>query len=77
MKNLTYIGLMTLGLLNYSCDQKTNEQKGETVDAAEERNDTSLVNDDRKDDAEFIVKAANGGLLEVEAATLANKLATS
>lgn len=78
MKKLTYTGLIAASLFFINaCETKTNQQEGETVEAAEEKNDSTLTTDNKKDDADFLVKAANGGLLEVEAGRLAEKLASS
>ena len=78
MKKLTYTGLIAASLFfTYACETKTSEQKGETVGAAEEKNDTTLTSDNTKEDADFLVKAANGGLLEVEAGRIAEKQAVS
>ena len=78
MKKHSITALLAAGLFfAYACDNKTEEQKGETTEVAEERNDTTLTTDNAKDDAEFLVKAANGGMLEVEAGIMAEKLATS
>jgi putative membrane protein len=78
MKKTYLLAVLAGGLfLTYSCEEKSNDQKGETVEAAEERNDSTLRSDDKKEDAEFLVKAANGGLLEVEAGKLAQQQAVS
>lgn len=78
MKKVTFIGAIATGLfLTYACEQKTNEQKGETVKAAEEVNDSVLNNNNAKKDADFVVKAANGSLLEVEAGKLVEERATT
>src|SRR5690606_39857192 len=72
MKKSTMLGILSAGMfLTYGCEQKTSQEKGETVEAAIEANDSTLIRDEKKDDAEFLVKAANGGLLEVQAAKLA------
>jgi putative membrane protein len=73
--NIFSLALMLLSsVLLYNCNPKDS---GDSKDLAEEQNEEKF--DDRKaeKDADFVVDAADGGLLEVQAAELAMKTSTS
>ncbi|HMG92592.1 MAG TPA: DUF4142 domain-containing protein [Chryseolinea sp.] len=77
MKNIKILSLSLLllsSLLLYTCSTKDS---GDSKDLAEEQNEEKF--DDRKteNDAEFVVDAADGGMLEVQLAELAMKTSTS
>jgi len=82
MKKITFTFLL-VGSLFYmsSCNDQPKEEKAETVDIAEDKNDSILeaqnAADGAKRDADFIVTAANTDLKEIEAARLAQKLGVS
>ncbi|MES2389971.1 MAG: DUF4142 domain-containing protein [Bacteroidota bacterium] len=58
-----------------SCSKGTKAP--DTVENAEERNDSVAPTSEAKDDAEFLVKAAHGSMLEVELAKVAQARALS
>jgi putative membrane protein len=66
-KNIVNVVLMGLVLVFTSCETKKNE---DSKDAAEDANKEQLDSDLKKD-SEFAVEAADGGLFEVQLATLA------
>jgi putative membrane protein len=72
-KNIIWSLIFTAGLASISCESK----KADSTEAAEEQNDENLKTSDIKKDAEFAVDAADGGLYEVQLATLAQKKASS
>jgi putative membrane protein len=63
------IPILALGLL-CSCDNDNNKPEDST-EAAHDANDVKFDKDSHEKDAEFAVKAADGGMFEVEAADLA------
>ena len=73
-KSIANILLLTLLIAFVSCESKRNK---DSKMVAEEQNDANLKNSDLEKDSEFAVTAADGGLLEVQLATLARTKATS
>jgi putative membrane protein len=73
-RNIAPILLLALIIFISSCESKRNE---DSTEAAEEQNDEKLEGSDLKKDSEFAVEAADGGLYEVQLATLAKTKATS
>jgi putative membrane protein len=73
-KNFLNVLIMVLAVFFISCEGKKTE---DSKDLAEEQNDENLKDSGTKKDAEFAVEAADGGLYEVQVATLALTKATS
>lgn len=81
MRKIMFSGLMVAALC-FASGCNSGQQNKDSVETAEESNEkkeeaTKEVADDTKDDSEFAVKAANGGMVEVELARLASTKATS
>ncbi|WP_128546499.1 DUF4142 domain-containing protein [Larkinella soli] len=73
MKRLTLFLLLLLGAWTFqACNSNSSEK--DSAEQAEEANDDKDV---REDDSEFAVKAASGGLMEVELGRLAQQKAQS
>lgn len=53
-----------------ACDSP-NTTESNSTEVAEEQNEERLPSDDAEDDAEFMVKAASGGMMEVELGRMA------
>ncbi|QKZ14121.1 DUF4142 domain-containing protein [Spirosoma sp. KUDC1026] len=71
MKKIVFLALfIASGLTLQSCgsEKKDSTEKAEELNEKKEDANTAMVDDD---DAEFAVKAANGGMLEVEAGRMA------
>ncbi len=66
-------------LFTLACDN--NQKKDDSVEVAEEKNeqktDTMRAGGQMEDDNEFVVKAASGGLMEVQLGEMAAKKATN
>ena len=85
MKKITFAALFACAVcFGFGCDSGTNQQ--DSVDMAEDANearidsmDTSAMNDttDLDDQAEFMVKAASGGMMEVALGNMAANQATN
>lgn len=73
-RNIVPMLLLALIVFISSCESKRNEDSAE---AAEEQNDEKLEDSDLKKDSEFAVEATDGGLYEVQLATLATTKAVS
>jgi putative membrane protein len=72
-KNIINVLLIGFVLVFASCETKRNE---DSKDAAEDKNE-KLADTDLKKDSEFAVEAADGGLFEVQLATLVLTKATA
>jgi len=59
-----------------ACDSPKTTQEDST-EVAEEQNEEKLASDDAEDDADFMVKAASGGMMEVELGHMALQKATN
>jgi putative membrane protein len=59
-----------------ACDSP-NTAKEDSTEVAEEQNEEKLASDDAEDDADFMVKAASGGMLEVELGKMALQKASN
>jgi putative membrane protein len=59
-----------------ACNSPNNTENNST-EVAEEQNEETLPSDDAEDDAEFMVKAASGGMLEVELGRMALQKASN
>lgn len=59
-----------------ACDAPSNTET-DTTEVAEEQNEETIASDEKQDDAEFMVKAASGGLMEVELGKMAQEKAAS
>jgi putative membrane protein len=81
MRKIMFSGLMVAALC-FASGCNSGQQNKDSVETAEQSNEnkeeaTKEAADDTKDDSEFAVKAANGGMMEVELARLASTKATS
>jgi len=78
MKRILTHGMLaaTFCLLMAACNAPNN-QETDSTEVAEEQNEAKLASDDQQDDAEFMVKAASGGLLEVELGRMVMQKASS
>lgn len=81
MRKIMFSGLMVAALC-FASGCNSGQQNKDSVDAAEQSNENKEqaakeTADDTKDDSEFAVKAANGGMEEVELARLASTKASS
>lgn len=73
-KLLTPLCALLFALFVVACDSKKTDDSKEV---AEEQNEDNAENSDTKKDSDFAVEAADGGLYEVQLATLALTRATS
>lgn len=74
MKTNTFFTLLVSSmLLIQACNNST---KNDSVEAAEDSNEV-VNNDVKEDDSDFMIAAANGGMMEVEAGKLAQSNAAS
>jgi putative membrane protein len=79
----TVIALLLFGFVISSCNSnyrdRDNDQTGseDNKEIAEDQNDERLEDTDIKDDAEFAVDAADGGMLEIQLANVALRNAAS
>jgi putative membrane protein len=77
MKRLSYLlMILTAGFIFQACNNasRTESDSVETANDSNENNNAAAV---QEDDSEFMVKAANGGMMEVEAGKLAQQKALS
>jgi len=79
---MKFLTLLAIGGMLVACDPSPNRE--DTKEVAEDQNEerieaTSSGNaaDQKEDDAEFMVEAASGGMMEVQVANLALQKATS
>ena len=79
---LKLLSIMALGGLLFACDPTPNRE--DTKETAEDQNEERIeatssgnVADKKEDDAEFLVEAASGGMLEVQLANMALQKASS
>jgi putative membrane protein len=73
--NIFSLSLLLLSsFLLYSCNPKDS---GDSKDLAEEQNEEKFDDKKTENDADFVVDAADGGMLEVRLAELAMKTSTS
>jgi putative membrane protein len=73
-KSIVWSLMVTAALTFLSCESR---KETNSTEIAEDQNDKNLEKSDIKKDAEFAVDATDGGLYEVQVATLAVKKATS
>ena len=78
MKKIMFNGILaaTFCFWMIACDSP-NTAKEDSIEIAEEQNEEKLASDDAEDDADFMVKAASGGMLEVELGKIALEKASS
>jgi len=74
MKILSLALFLISSLMLYTCSPKDS---GDSKDLAEEQNEEKFDDKKTENDAEFVVDAADGGMLEVQLAELAMKTSTS
>src|SRR5688572_33048434 len=77
MKHIKILSLslfLLSSLVLYNCNPKDS---GDSKDMAEEQNEEKFDDNKTENDAEFVVDAADGGMLEVQLAELAMKTSTS
>ena len=74
IKTLSLSLCLISSLLLYNCNPKDS---GDSKDLAEEQNEEKFDDKKTENDAEFVVDAADGGMLEVQLAELAMKSSTS
>lgn len=79
MKTLLIAGFFTSSLLIASCgsNETTHTETEDTKEVAKEQNEQKFDSTDVKADADFAVKVADAGMLEVELGKLALKNASS
>lgn len=80
MKKIITTGAVALALLfSFACERTTNTRE-DSVEVAEEANeaqmDTTAMGDEKEDQADFLVKAASGGMMEVALGRMAANQAT-
>lgn len=74
MKKISLLFLLSLGVWTFqACDTKKNDTTEQAEEANDEKEDQGAISSE--DDAEFAVKAASGGLMEVELARMAQQKA--
>lgn len=76
MKKLTFMCMMALGCLTFQACDSNKKASTDSVENAENANETKEdqgTTVPKEDDTEFAVKAASGGLLEVELGKLAEQ----
>ncbi len=77
MKKITMSALLAASLcIGFAaCDSPKKET--DSAEVAEEQNEAKMATDDGEDDADFLVKAASGGMLEVQLGQMAQEKASS
>ncbi len=79
MKKLSFLIMLSITVVSYyACTNTSNKDGDDSVEEAKEANKEAIKDDEvtgsiEMDDSEFMVKAASGGMMEVELSNLAQQ----
>lgn len=76
MKKNFLFALIFMGAIGFQACNNSSQQSTDTVEAAEDSNENAAT-DVKEDDSEFVVAAANGGMMEIESGKVASEKAAS
>ncbi len=77
MKKIALNTLLAASLCFGFAACESGKKETDSTEVAEEQNEDKMPNDSAEDDADFMVKAASGGMLEVELGKMATERASS